>query len=325
MVRFESSNFYWLTHNFSKASVRKLASLSKIFTQLLVQVYFFHAIWYMLISLWCMKVPIQWEEVSVTPVLKGGKTVIPEVAIQSVKRNTVALKGTYLPFNPGCDSNELTNITGPLATPSEQFNLLPWVFAFISHFLDSKLERAMSLWTWHFAELSTCSPTSDLVFPLKVSKLPMMMLTLSLFVKIPRVNTQVLNTRWAFQSSLAADAYDFHFQVIDGVVQSIKLITWDASERVARYAFLYAKASGRKRVTAVHKANIMSVLFIAFKFLCLITYRKMSDGMFLSACREVSKDFPDVAYDEDLLDRVCLNVLLYFFRFITRAYPYLRS
>lgn len=51
----------------------------------------------------------------------------------------------------------------------------------------------------------------------------------------------------------------------------------------------------------------------------------MSDGMFLSACREVSKDFPDVAYDEDLLDRVCLNVLLYFFRFITRAYPYLRS
>ena len=46
-------------------------------------------------------------------------------------------------------------------------------------------------------------------------------------------------------------------QVIDGVVQSIKLITWDASERVARYAFHYAQSSGRKRVTAVHKANIM--------------------------------------------------------------------
>lgn len=42
-------------------------------------------------------------------------------------------------------------------------------------------------------------------------------------------------------------------------MQSIKLITWDASERVARYAFHYAQASGRKRVTAVHKANIMSV------------------------------------------------------------------
>ena len=45
--------------------------------------------------------------------------------------------------------------------------------------------------------------------------------------------------------------------MVDGVVQSIKLITWDASERVARYAFHYAQAHGRKRVTAVHKANIM--------------------------------------------------------------------
>ena len=46
-------------------------------------------------------------------------------------------------------------------------------------------------------------------------------------------------------------------QIVDGVVQSIKLITWEASERVARYAFNYAQTSGRGRVTAVHKANIM--------------------------------------------------------------------
>ena len=46
---------------------------------------------------------------------------------------------------------------------------------------------------------------------------------------------------------------------MDGVVQSIKLITWDASERVARYAFHYAQSQGRNRVTAVHKANIMYV------------------------------------------------------------------
>jgi isocitrate dehydrogenase (NAD+) len=46
-------------------------------------------------------------------------------------------------------------------------------------------------------------------------------------------------------------------QVVDSVVQSIKLITWDASERVSRYAFHYAQASGRNQVTAVHKANIM--------------------------------------------------------------------
>lgn len=97
--------------------------------------------------------------------------------------------------------------------------------------------------------------------------------------------------------------------MIDGVVQSIKLITWDASERVARYAFHYAESSGRKRVTAVHKANIMFVAFISYELLVLMLWhRKMSDGMFLSACREVSKEFPDVAYDEDLLDRVCLQV-----------------
>ena len=97
--------------------------------------------------------------------------------------------------------------------------------------------------------------------------------------------------------------------MIDGVVQSIKLITWDASERVARYAFHYAQSSGRKRVTAVHKANIMFVAFISYElFVLMLWHRKMSDGMFLSACREVAKEFPDVAYDEDLLDRVCLQV-----------------
>lgn len=53
----------------------------------------------------------------------------------------------------------------------------------------------------------------------------------------------------------------FVFKVVDGVVQSIKLITWDASERVARYAFHYAQANNRNRVTAVHKANIMFALF----------------------------------------------------------------
>jgi len=81
-------------------------------------------------------------------------------------------------------------------------------------------------------------------------------------------------------------------EVVDGVVQSIKLITWEASERVARYAFQYASNNGRNHVTAVHKASIM----------------KMSDGMFLQACRRVSKDFPEISYDEDILDRVCLKI-----------------
>lgn len=82
-------------------------------------------------------------------------------------------------------------------------------------------------------------------------------------------------------------------QIVDGVVQSIKLITYEASERVARYAFHYASENGRNKVTAVHKANIM----------------KMSDGMFLQACRAVAKDYPNIAYDEDLLDRACLRIV----------------
>lgn len=82
-------------------------------------------------------------------------------------------------------------------------------------------------------------------------------------------------------------------EIVDGVVQSIKLITYEASERVARYAFYHAQQNGRERVTAVHKAPIM----------------KMSDGMFLTACRNVAKEFPDIAYDEDLLDRACLRIV----------------
>ncbi|GAA6003451.1 hypothetical protein JCM10207_000339 [Rhodosporidiobolus poonsookiae] len=81
--------------------------------------------------------------------------------------------------------------------------------------------------------------------------------------------------------------------VVDGVVQSIKLITHEASSRVARYAFEYARANKRPHVTAVHKAPIM----------------KMSDGMFLRACRELAPEYPDIKYDEDLLDRVCLRVV----------------
>ncbi|KAG2218717.1 hypothetical protein INT45_002425 [Circinella minor] len=82
-------------------------------------------------------------------------------------------------------------------------------------------------------------------------------------------------------------------EVVNGVVQSIKLITKDASERVARYAFSYAESVGRDQVTAVHKANIM----------------KLSDGLFLDVCRQVSKEFPNIKFNEVLLDRACLHIV----------------
>uniref|UniRef100_A0A3Q2U605 Isocitrate dehydrogenase [NAD] subunit alpha, mitochondrial n=1 Tax=Fundulus heteroclitus TaxID=8078 RepID=A0A3Q2U605_FUNHE len=80
--------------------------------------------------------------------------------------------------------------------------------------------------------------------------------------------------------------------IVDGVVQSIKLITENASRRIAEYAFEYARNNQRSSVTAVHKANIM----------------RMSDGLFLRKCREVAENYKDVKFTEMYLDTVCLNV-----------------
>merc|ERR1719186_1196217 len=82
-------------------------------------------------------------------------------------------------------------------------------------------------------------------------------------------------------------------QIVDGVVQSIKLITEAASTRVAQYAFDFARKQGRERVTAVHKANIM----------------RMSDGLFLRCCREAAEKYPHIKFEEKYLDTVCLNMV----------------
>lgn len=81
--------------------------------------------------------------------------------------------------------------------------------------------------------------------------------------------------------------------VVDGVVQSIKLITETASRNVAKFAFDYARQNGRKNVTAVHKANIM----------------RMSDGLFLRCCRETAEENRDIKFNEMYLDTVCLNIV----------------
>jgi isocitrate dehydrogenase (NAD+) len=82
--------------------------------------------------------------------------------------------------------------------------------------------------------------------------------------------------------------------VVPGVVESIKIITEKASTRIARYAFAYARSHGRKRITAVHKANIM----------------KVSDGLFLDCCRRVSAEYEDVTYDEMIVDNCCMQLVL---------------
>ncbi len=82
--------------------------------------------------------------------------------------------------------------------------------------------------------------------------------------------------------------------VVPGVVESLKIITEVASTRIARYAFEYARANGRRRVTAIHKANIM----------------KLSDGLFLSCFRRVAEDYPDIAADDRIVDAACMRLVM---------------
>ncbi|KAF9955036.1 NAD-dependent isocitrate dehydrogenase [Mortierella alpina] len=181
-------------------------------------------------------VPIEWEPVSVTPVLKNGKVAIPDEALHSVKKNTVALKG-------------------PLATPIGKGHVS----------LNLTLRRTFNL----YANVRPCKSVVGF--------------------KTPYDNVDTVLIR----ENTEGEYSGIEHEVVDGVVQSIKLITKDASDRCARYAFNYAKETGRNRVTAVHKANIM----------------KLSDGLFLSSCQEVAREFPEVKFDDLLLDRACLQIV----------------
>ncbi len=82
--------------------------------------------------------------------------------------------------------------------------------------------------------------------------------------------------------------------VVPGVVESLKIITEKASTRIARYAFEYAKDNGRKKVTAVHKANIM----------------KLSDGLFLECFYNVAKDYPEIEADDKIIDNCCMQLVM---------------
>jgi isocitrate dehydrogenase (NAD+) len=83
-------------------------------------------------------------------------------------------------------------------------------------------------------------------------------------------------------------------EVVPGVVESLKIITERASTRIAEFAFQYARRNGRKKVTAIHKANIM----------------KLGDGLFLESVRAVARTHPDIAYDEKIVDAACMHLVM---------------
>ena len=82
-------------------------------------------------------------------------------------------------------------------------------------------------------------------------------------------------------------------EVIPGVVESLKIITERASTRIAQFAFAHARRHGRRKVTAIHKANIM----------------KMSDGLFIECSRRVARGFPEIKYEERIVDAACLQLV----------------
>ena len=88
-------------------------------------------------------------------------------------------------------------------------------------------------------------------------------------------------------------------EVVPGVVESIKIITEKASTRISRWAFEYARKFGRRKIHAIHKANIM----------------KLSDGLFIRCSRNISKEYPEITYGEHIVDNTCMQL-------VTNPYQY---
>eukprot|EP01120_Amphizonella_sp_Union-15-10_P010294 TRINITY_DN4102_c0_g1_i1.p1 TRINITY_DN4102_c0_g1~~TRINITY_DN4102_c0_g1_i1.p1 ORF type:complete len:374 (+),score=65.45 TRINITY_DN4102_c0_g1_i1:68-1189(+) len=94
-------------------------------------------------------------------------------------------------------------------------------------------------------------------------------------------------------------------KIIPGVVQSLKVITAKKSTKLAHYAFQYAVKYGRKKITAVHKANI----------------QKITDGLFLESFRTVAKQYPEISYNEMIVDNTCMQLVLNPTQFDVMATP----
>ncbi|KAL7962957.1 hypothetical protein V8C34DRAFT_268802 [Trichoderma compactum] len=182
------------------------------------------------------KTPIAWEPIDVTPIIKDGRTAIPDAAIENINKNKIALKG-------------------PLATPVGKGHVS----------LNLTLRRTFNL----FANLRPCRSVAGFKTPYD-----------GVDTVLIRENTE-------------GEYSGIEHVVVDGVVQSIKLITEEASERVLRFAFQHAESIGRTKVRVVHKATIM----------------KMSDGLFVNVAERVAKDFPHIEFDAELLDNTCLKMV----------------
>ena len=112
---------------------------------------------------------------------------------------------------------------------------------------------------------------------------------------VPGVQSRFENVDVVLVRENTEDLYSgLEHEVVPGVVESLKIITERASTRIARFAFEYAKRAGRKKIHAIHKANIM----------------KLSDGLFLKSIRLVAAEYPDIEYKELIVDNACMQMVL---------------
>jgi isocitrate dehydrogenase (NAD+) len=115
-------------------------------------------------------------------------------------------------------------------------------------------------------------------------------------VNLPGVESRFKNVDLIIVRENTEDLYSgLEHEVVPGVVESLKIITERASTRIARFAFEHAREKGRRRVTAIHKANIM----------------KLGDGLFLESCRTVSRGYTDITYDERIVDAACMHLVMH--------------
>src|SRR5213592_3539278 len=112
---------------------------------------------------------------------------------------------------------------------------------------------------------------------------------------MPNIITRFENVDLIVVRENTEDLYSgLEHEVVPGVVESLKIITERASTRIARFAFEYARRRGRKKIHAIHKANIM----------------KMGDGLFLKSVRRVAEEHPSIEYKELIVDNACMQMVL---------------
>jgi isocitrate dehydrogenase (NAD+) len=123
---------------------------------------------------------------------------------------------------------------------------------------------------------------------------------------LPGVPSRFSNVDLVIVRENTEDLYSgLEHEVVPGVVESLKIITERASTRIAKFAFRHAIEHGRKRVTAVHKANIM----------------KLGDGMFLESTRRISREHTSILYDERIVDAACMQLVMFPERFDVLVLP----